>query len=466
MTTEVGPVDSRSAEESPGGTGRGRPGPPSERPSSQCARRTASDRRRHRAATLRAAGQGLAVFAIWLVGLCLLVTLESRLLFPARSWSTAFRSVTGGWDAGWLRSIAEHGYSWNGNASIAQNVNFLPLFPLAERGVHLLTGLSYTASGFVASVVFQAAFLVVLAVLVAPGPRLVGALAGNPGSSAASGAFAGGIPPSATPRSQWERAGLTVVVLAAVYPASIFGIQGYGTSLTVFLVATGFLMVRRGRLTVAALFFGLATAADPSALAAPIGYAFYEWVTSRSLIHPVKPRVLGRELLGVGGFLADMAYLGARFHDPLAKFQGGQAWFPHRTASQVLENLVTFRAVGRGLEAFFVQTGARAFSYTLDGVVVVALMAVVALVWWRGGFGWEVAVPLVGVVPLLLQAAEYGYTYAITRLSYPLWLAVLLHPWVRRQLATRRYLLGGIVVAEGIVLALWSVLLVQGRWVN
>lgn len=465
MTTEVGPVPSRSTGKGPAGAEGRPPGPPSTGAGPPSVRRTASDRRHARAATQRAAGQGLAVFALWLVGMGILVAAESRLLFPARSWSAAFRSVAGSWDAGWLRSIAEHGYSWNGNASTGQNVSFLPLFPLAERGVHLVTGLSFTASGFLASVVFQGAFLVVVAVLVSPG-RPVPHPAGDPGPSVASGAVANGIAPSGAPDARWERAGLAVLVLAAVYPASIFGIQGYGTSLTVFLVAAGFLMVRHGRPAVAALFFGLATAVDPSALAAPVGYALYEWVASRSLTHPVKPRVLGRELLGVGGFLADMAYLGIRFHDPLAKLQGGQAWFPHRTAGRVLDDLVTFRAVGRGLEVFFTHTGAKAFSYTLDGVVVVALMAVVALVWWRGGFGWEVAVPLVGVVPLLLQAAEYGYPYSITRLSYPLWLALALHPWVRRQLVTRRYLLGGLVAAEGIVLALWSVLLVQGRWVN
>ncbi len=399
---------------------------------------------------------------MWLVGVCVLVTVESRLLYPARSWSTAFRSVVGTWDAGWLRSIAEHGYAWNGNASTGQNPAFLPLFPLAERAVHLLTGLSYTASGFVASVAFQGAFLVVLAVLVAlPVQPRHAVLAGDPSPTSTTAATA-----AATSGTRWDQAGLAVVVLAAVYPASIFGIQGYGTSLTVLLVAAAFLMVRRDRLTMAAVFFGLATAADPSALAAPIGYAIYEWVASRSLVHPVKPRVLGRELLGVGGFLADMAYLGVRFHDPLAKFQAGQAWFPHRTLGQILDALVTSRAVGRGLEAFFTQTGARAFSYTLDGIVAVALLAVVALVWWRGGFGWEVAILVVGLVPLLVQAAEYGYPYSITRLSYPLWVALSLHPWVRRQLVTRRYLLGGIVVVEGVVLALWSVLLVQGRWVD
>jgi hypothetical protein len=75
-------------------------------------------------------------------------------------------------------------------------------------------------------------------------------------------------------------------------------------------------------------------------------------------------------------------------------------------------------------------------------------------------------IPLVGLGPLLVQAAEYGYLHSIARLPYPLWPALTLDPWARRQQATRRYLLGGLVAAEGIELARWSVLLVQGRWVD
>ena len=53
-----------------------------------------------------------------------------------------------------------------------------------------------------------------------------------------------------------------------------------------------------------------------------------------------------------------------------------------------------------------------------------------------------------------------GVCILVTAESLPL------HPWARRQQVTRRYLLGGLVAAEGIELARWSVLLVQGRWVD
>ncbi|MDA8341162.1 MAG: hypothetical protein M0007_02915 [Actinomycetota bacterium] len=396
------------------------------------------------------------MFVAWLAGLCLLVVVESRLLVPRRPFPAAFRDVVGSWDAAWLRSIAHFGYQWNGNARTDQNVAFLPLYPLVVRAVHAVSGLSYTTSGFAASVVFQGMFLVVLAVLVAPDEASTG---DSPETVPAEGG-------ADRPGASWRSQGTVVVVLAAAYPASVFAIQGYALSLTMLLVTAGLLMIRRGRLTLAALFFGLGTAADPAALAVPVGYALFEWVASGSLLHPIRPRVLARELLGVGGFLASMAYFGIRFHDPLAKLQAGQAWFPHRTLGQVLTALVTFRAVGHGLTSFFVVAGAKPFSYTLDSIVLVALIATIALVWWRGGFGWEVTIPTVGLLPLLLQAAEYGTSYSITRLSYPLWLALVLHRWVRRQLATRPAVVGGILAAQGLVLAVWTVLLVQGRWVN
>jgi hypothetical protein len=37
------------------------------------------------------------------------------------------------WDGGWYLSVATHGYSYDGNPSIQQNVNFYPLYPLVSR---------------------------------------------------------------------------------------------------------------------------------------------------------------------------------------------------------------------------------------------------------------------------------------------------------------------------------------------
>ena len=352
------------------------------------------------------------------------------------------------WDAHWLQAIARSGYSWNPHLTTGQTPNFLPLYPLLERAVHAVTGLSWTVTGLVVSLVLQYAFLVVVAAILAVLER----------------------PPEGPPtprRRRPRRPANHVLVLAAAYPASLFAIQGYATSLVMVLEALAMLAFVRRRTTTAYLWAGIGCAADPISLALPIGLALTQWAESRQWMFPVRPRQLGRELLGVGGFLATMVYFGLAFDAPFAKIQAGQAWFPKRTAGQVLANLVTFRAVGAGFRTWArALDHARNFSYTLDGVVLVLLIALVATVWVRNGTSWYVVVPAVGILPQLLESAEYGITYGVTRPSYPLWLALGLHPRVRHSLARRRWLFVLVLVLELAVTVVWAHYLVEQRWLD
>ena len=410
--------------------------------------RASADEVPSRSPLRRALPAATAVFVAWLAVVGALTFVEARLSGVETGARAELKVVVASWDAHWLQAIARSGYSWDPHLTTGQTPNFLPLYPLLERAVHAATGLSWTVTELVVSLVLQYAFLVVVAAILVVPER----------------------PPEGPPthrRRRPKRPSYHVLVLAAAYPASLFALQGYATSLVMVLEALAILAFVRRRTTGAYLWAGIACAADPSALALPIGFALTQWAQSRQWSFPVRPRQLGREMLGVGGFLATMVYFGVAFHDPLAKFQAGQAWFPKRTAGQVLSSLVSFRAVRVGLSSWTgVLDHARNLSYGLDSVVAIVLVALVLVAWVRSGVCWQVVVPAVGVLPLLVQSAEYGSSYGITRLSYPLWLALGLSPWAKRSLESRRWLFVLVLALECAVTVAWAHFLVEGRWLD
>ncbi len=409
--------------------------------------RASADEVPSRSPLRRALPAATAVFVAWLAVVGALTFVEARLSGVGTSAGAELKVVAASWDAHWLQAIARSGYSWNPHLTTGQTPNFLPLYPLLERAVHAATGLSWTVTGLVVSLVLQYAFLVVVAAILV-------VLEHRPDG------------PSGR-RRRPRRPSYRLVMLAAAYPASLFALQGYATSLVMVLEALAMLAFVRRRTTTAYLWAGIGCAADPISLALPIGLALAQWAESRQWSFPVRPRQLGHELLGVGGFLATMVYFGIAFGAPFAKIQAGQAWFPRRTAGQVLANLVTFRAVRAGFTTWTQALHhARAFTYTLDTVVLVVLVVLVAAVWVRTGTSWFVVVPAVGILPLLLQTAEYGITYGITRPSYPLWLAIGLHPSVRRSLRSRRWLFVLVLVLELAVTVVWAHYLVEQRWLD
>jgi 4-amino-4-deoxy-L-arabinose transferase-like glycosyltransferase len=45
------------------------------------------------------------------------------------------------WDAGWYMDIVQHGYNYNGNPNLQQNIAFFPLYPIIMKLFSLLFGL-------------------------------------------------------------------------------------------------------------------------------------------------------------------------------------------------------------------------------------------------------------------------------------------------------------------------------------
>jgi len=54
--------------------------------------------------------------------------------------------LTGRWDATWYRGIAEHGYRYDGNGRVQQNVAWPFLFPMLVKGVAAASGLSIASA--------------------------------------------------------------------------------------------------------------------------------------------------------------------------------------------------------------------------------------------------------------------------------------------------------------------------------
>jgi hypothetical protein len=137
---------------------------------------------------------------------------------PAGYWG-----VLTNWDGGWYRSIAEHGYpvpapTVNGEI-IPNGWAFLPLYPMLTRAVMAVTSLPFALSGWLLSLAFGAAAMLLVYRLVQP--RL--------------GRFGAG----------------AVVASLCAYPSATLLQVTYSESLALLLVVAALLCIRERRYLVA-----------------------------------------------------------------------------------------------------------------------------------------------------------------------------------------------------------------------
>jgi Mannosyltransferase (PIG-V) len=80
--------------------------------------------------------------------------------------TTTFFRALASWDGGWYLRLAQHGYPHSiptsGGQTTQSTLGFFPLFPLAMRELHALTGLTYLVSGEVIVTIFGATFALTL----------------------------------------------------------------------------------------------------------------------------------------------------------------------------------------------------------------------------------------------------------------------------------------------------------------
>jgi hypothetical protein len=243
------------------------------------------------------------VFILWVFALSRIVIIAAMAVSPwvmppaatPRQWNLddpllrpLFR-----WDAGWYLTIAQHGYTYNGNPQQEQNIVFLPLYPLTCRLCHLGTGLSIP---WCAVLLSHVAFLLALAVLYTLTARELG---------------------SAVARR--------VVLLLAFFPASLFFSTMYTEAFYLAFSLLAFSAFRQQRWLRGGLWAGLASATRVPGilLLLPLLCEAFPRLTERRW----RWRVLLASGLVGSGLVAFMAYEWLAFGDPLANFRvQGQAW--------------------------------------------------------------------------------------------------------------------------------------------
>jgi hypothetical protein len=339
----------------------------------------------------------LACYAAWLilVGAGLLISLH--VFAPTLSLHEGFRNVVVNSDAGWLRQIDIRGYQWNGSTTVTSDIAFLPLYPLVVGAVHAL-GLGWNGAAVLVSVLCQGAMLVLLG-------RLL-------------------LECEASRRQvRWA------IGFALLYPAALFAVTGFATSMLGLLVVGALLAYRRDHVTTAFALAGLATAVYYTGLALPAALVVAE-LRARGVRAVVSPAGLGRMLLGVSGVLAFMAYLGVRFHRPFASLAVQQAWTGTAPLSTVLRRMVTLSPVPNGPLDYIGQRQLADLSHLLDAPFLILLVVVaVWLLCGRHGIeGWLVAG---GAALVLYNSAKAGYPFSVIRLSYPFWVVLPMNPRVR-----------------------------------
>ena len=340
----------------------------------------------------------LTCYTVWLVVVGIALAIALHVLAGHLSVHAGFKQVVVNTDAGWLREIDVLGYRWNGNPSITSDIAFLPIYPLVVGIVHAM-GLGWNGSAFLVSVVCQVVTLLLL------GRLLVG-----------SGA--------SYRQVRW------VIGFALLYPAALFAVTGYGTTMLGMLMVGAVLAYRRGHRTWAFLVAGLAAGVYYTGLAVPVALVVAE-LRSRGVRSVLSPSGIGRMFLGVSTVLGFFVYLGDRFHNPFASISVQQAWTGTASIGSTLERVLTLSAVPNGVLGYIGQRQEPALIHMLDTPFL--LLLVIATVWlFLGDHKIETWLLAVGAALILYQSAKVNYPYSVTRLAYPFWLFLPMNVRVRR----------------------------------
>jgi hypothetical protein len=332
----------------------------------------------------------LLCYVVWLVvvGLGLVVCLH--VYSPTLSLHGGFKNVVVNSDAGWLRQIDIRGYQWNGSTTVTSDIAFLPLYPLVVGALHAL-GLGWNGAAFAVSALCQGVMLVLLG-------RLLLAC-------------------EATRRQvKWA------IGFALVYPAALFAVTGFATSMLGLLVVGALLAHRRGHLTAAFVIAGLATGVYYTGLALPAALVVAE-VRARGSRAVLSAAGLGRMALGVSGVVGFMISLGVRFHRPFASLAVQQAWTGTAPWATVLRRMVTLSPVPNGPLDYIGHRQLADLSHLLDAPFLL-LLVVVALWLLCGRHGIEAWLVAGGAALVLYNSAKAGYPFSVIRLSYPFWLVL------------------------------------------
>lgn len=235
-----------------------------------------------------------------IVFVCLLFLLSRLLIFSAMAVSDQFVSPPTGrrawnlenpllrplfrWDAGWYLSVAQKGYSYNGNPRQQQNINFFPLYPLTCRLCRAITGLSIPLCAFLLS---NLAFFVGLTAFYALATREIG--------------------------SEGAR---SATLLLAFFPGSFFFSTMYTESFFLAFSVLAFSAFRKQQFILGGMWAGLGTATRVTGvlLFVPLLFEAFSCRKDRRIWW----RVILAGLLTASGIGTFMVWQWVAFGDPLA----------------------------------------------------------------------------------------------------------------------------------------------------
>ncbi len=243
--------------------------------------------------------------------IALLILLSSRLIvglavvfsskFVQRAAGDIFTDVTPRWyryllrwDAGWYLKIAREGYSYNGNDLTQQPIVFYPLYPALSKLVASAFGISAAAALLTVS-----NLSILLTALLFY--KLVKDEYGH-------------------------EVGLLATAALCLFPTSLFFSAGYTESLSLLLIATFFLLLKKGHFLPASIAAGcvMATRSTGIILCAPLLLEL--WRNRGREARRAIPLALTCVVLATSGLWLYMIYLWAAFGRPLAFTTDMQAW--------------------------------------------------------------------------------------------------------------------------------------------
>jgi hypothetical protein len=208
------------------------------------------------------------------------------------------------YDSGWFVRIMREGYTYDAAFAGEQPVAFLPLYPLVSWFV-----------GFIFSIHNHNAVLVVSNVSVLAAIPLLYKLI----------------------RDEYDHeVALYAVALLSFFPTSLFLSAGYSESLTLLLIISFFLFLRRGQFLLASIFAGLALATRLTSVVLLLPLIWEMWRSIGSDRKRWLTTVLPSLIVATSGLWIYMIYLAVKFNHPLAFAHASRGW---QGGTSIINNL-------------------------------------------------------------------------------------------------------------------------------
>lgn len=279
------------------------------------------------------------------------------------------------WDAGWYFHILQNGYNYSATNPLQQPVAFYPLYPLVSR---LLSSV-FHVEGYISLLIVSnvAACLAVLLFF-----KLV--------------------------REQFDDdIALLAVAFLSFFPTSVFFSAGYTESLSLLLILSFFLLIKRRHFVLAALAAGLATASRSSGLVLLPVLLWELWQRFAGDRRRLLAYAIPCTVLAVSGLSIYVLYMWSAFGNPLAFVSAQGAWNGDTSLGERLVTALTLRPLRHP------STG---------GWYFIGFLLLAAASWWRLPSSWVLFAVGILLLPYLTLSGGPAQFAAMPRfviLAFP-----------------------------------------------